>query len=59
MWSILLLAAMHGFDGAAMWMSSHRGTRPLMFLTALTEERLAAIRGAALRPSHFVRMRPS
>ena len=30
-----------------------------MFLTSLTEERLAAIRGAALWPPHFVRMRPS
>src|SRR5437899_1087448 len=32
---------------AAMWMSTHRGTRPLMFLKSLTEERLAAIRGTA------------
>jgi hypothetical protein len=30
-----------------------------MFLNSLTEERLAAIRGAALWPPHCVRMRPS
>ena len=46
------------FDLAAMWMSSHRGTRSLMFLNSLSEERLASIRGAALGSPHFVTMRP-
>ncbi len=42
-----------------MWMSRHGANSPGMFLSSPSEERLAAIRGTAHGPSHFVKMRPS